>query len=85
MYYVTTTDKFLSGWGLAEGKISKLVFECESMEEAMIVAENAKARSDQKNVNICSTKPHYPANTHYTQIKTKEKHPSWYKKGYFKS
>ena len=26
MYYVTMTDKFMSGWGKARGKINKLVF-----------------------------------------------------------
>ena len=28
-YYVTMTDKFMSGWGEAAGKVNKLVIECE--------------------------------------------------------
>lgn len=83
MYYVTMTDKFMSGWGKSKDKINKLVFECETYQEAIIVAENAEARSDQKHVNICESKPYYPASTHYTQIKTKEEYPEWYQKGYF--
>lgn len=83
MYYVTMTDRFMSGWGKAQDKINKLVFECETLEEAEIVAENARSRSDQKHVSIRTTKPYYPKDTHYTQIKTKEEYPSWYKKGYF--
>jgi hypothetical protein len=81
MYYVTMTDKFMSGWGMAAGKLNKLVFECESLKEARIVAENAGKRSDQKNINIRSTKPYYSSSTHYTQIKTKEEYPNWYKDG----
>ena len=34
MYYVTMTDKFMSGWGRAEGKINKFVVECETREKA---------------------------------------------------
>ena len=33
-YWVTMTDRFMSGWGLAKGLKNKLVFECESLAEA---------------------------------------------------
>ena len=85
MFYVTMTDKILSGWGIAEGKINKLIFECETLEEARIVAENAKNRGDQKYININSKKPYYNNNKYYTQTKTKEVYPNWYKQGYFKA
>lgn len=84
-YYVTMTDKFMSGWGMANGKINKLIFECETMEEAKIVAENAENRSDQKYINICTKKPYYNSSKYYPQIKTKEEYSSWYKPGYFKT
>ena len=29
MYYVTATDKFMSGWGLAKGKTKKVIVICE--------------------------------------------------------
>ena len=34
MYYVTATDKFMSGWGLAENKTNKVVVVCENWQEA---------------------------------------------------
>jgi hypothetical protein len=78
-YYVTMTDKFMSGWGLAEGKINKLVFICDSLEEAKIVARNARKRGDQKYVNISANKPYYNKKKYYVQFKTKKEYPDWYK------
>lgn len=83
MWYVTMTDKFMSGWGPATGKINKLVFVCDSLEQAGIVEQNALNRSDQKYVNICSNKPYYNPNKYYVQEKTIEDYPAWYKPGYF--
>lgn len=83
-YWVTMTDKFMSGWGKAEGKINKLVFECDSYDEAVTVAENAAARGDQKNVNICTKKPYYSPSRYYAQVKNKEEYSTWYKQGAFK-
>jgi len=79
MWYVTMTDKFMSGWGKAEGKINKLIFECESRKEAEVVAANARKRPDMKFVNITTNKPSYPSSRYYTQIITKEEYPNWYK------
>ncbi|ALA48007.1 hypothetical protein ABE137_12540 [Brevibacillus laterosporus] len=84
-YYVTMTDKFMSGWGRASGRINKLVFECDSYYEACTVAENANNRSDMKYVNITSKKPYYSSARYYAQYKNKEECPAWYKEGYFKS
>jgi hypothetical protein len=83
-FWVTTTDKFMSGWGRAEGKKNKLGFPCASYEEAEIVAENARNRSDQKNVNIRFSKPNFNQRGVLYQCKDKEEYPSWYQKGYFK-
>ena len=41
-YYVTMTDEFMSGWGNAARKTNKLVIECDSMCEAIVVEGNAK-------------------------------------------
>jgi len=84
-YWVTMTDKFTSYWGKSERKINKLVFECETLEEAFIVEQNAINRTDQKNINICANKPYYNKNQYYTQIKNKIEYPSWYEKDYFKN
>ena len=83
MYYVTMTDKFLSGWGKSEGKINKLVFECETYMEAEIVEKNANNRDDMKYVNIVRNRPSYPSSTHFTQHKTKEDSSNWYRPNSF--
>lgn len=68
-YYVTMTDKFMSGWGRAEGKISKFVIECDSYESAERIQRNAEGRSEMKHVNLCTTKPNYNSRRYYTSWK----------------
>lgn len=82
-YYVTMTDKFLSGWGEAEGKIAKYVYECDSYQEAEIVKDNAERRGDQKHVNIRGTRPHYSLDTHRTEWLTKADASIWYRPNAF--
>ena len=83
-YYVSMTDRFMSGWGEARGKINKLVFDCESYEEALIVRDNARNRTDQIYINICMNKPYYDKRFYLVQYKTKEDYESWYVKDFFK-
>jgi hypothetical protein len=73
------TDPFMSGWGKAQGLINKLVFECDSYEEAVVVASNAESRGDMKHINITSNRPWYNPNRYYAQLRTKEDAPAWYK------
>jgi hypothetical protein len=61
-YYVSMTDKFMSGWGGAEGKTNKFIIECETMEQAETIQRNARRRSEMKYINICIDKPRYGAN-----------------------
>ena len=77
-WYVTMTDKFMSGWGPARSKINKLVFICDSYDQACIVAANAEKRGVQKNINTTNRKPYYNQHTHYTQYKTVAEYPKWY-------
>ena len=84
MLYVTMTDKFLSGWGHCEGRINKLILECETREEADIVASNAKARGDMKYINIVYNKPYYSSRRYLAQYVSKEDYANWYKPGFFK-
>lgn len=58
-WYVTMTDSFMSGWGLSKNKTNKLVIECDSIEDAEKVCENAKKRDEMKRINICKKKPSY--------------------------
>ena len=79
MYWVTMTDKLFSR---VERTTSKVIVECDTYEEAVIVETNCLNRGDMKYVNIRSTKPYYP--DHYNEYwKTKEDYPSWFKPGYF--
>lgn len=83
-YWVTMTDKHMSGWGRAAGKHNKLVFGCVDYKEACVVAENAANHGSQKYINICSTKPYYAPGRYYVQHETIERYPRWYEAGYFK-
>jgi hypothetical protein len=84
-FYVTMTDKFMSGWGMAANKTNKLVIECESYEEAEIVYNNALNRSEMKYVNICDKKPYYNNNRYLVSWKTKEDYGTWFTRNAFKS
>lgn len=61
-YYVTMTDKFMSGWGMAERKTNKFIVVCENWKQAEAIERNAKKRPEMKYINICTTKPRYGAN-----------------------
>lgn len=72
-YFVTMTDKFMSGWGLAKGKTNKLIIACDSFQDAQKIERNAKKRNEMKYVNICSRKPqiknhHYPSWKHFQDM-----------------
>ena len=60
--YVTMTDKFMSGWGMAQNKTNKLIIECENWEQAQTIERNAHKRSEMKYINIRTTRPYYGAN-----------------------
>ena len=61
MFYVTMTDKFMSGWGMASGKINKLIIECDTIAQAEQVERAGRCRPEMRYVNIRTTKPRYGA------------------------
>jgi hypothetical protein len=77
-FWVTMTDKFLSGWGHADHKTNKLVIECESMNEAKIVYLNALRRHEMKYVNIVMNKPYYNKRYNFTSYHSKADYSSWF-------
>jgi len=79
MFYVTMTDKFMSGWGMAKGLINKLVIECETLEEAKQIERTAHNRNEMKYVNICTTKPSYPTSRYLTSWKKYPQMTGWHK------
>lgn len=82
MYYVTMTDKFMSGWGRADGKINKLVISCNTFTEAEIVADNARRRGEMIYVNITERKPYYNKDRYFTSYHGREQgdYESWFTK-----
>ena len=69
MLYVTMTDKFMSGWGMAEGKTNKYIVECNTWRMAYQIQQAAKQRPEMKYVNICVNKPHYNKRYYYESWK----------------
>ena len=57
--YVSMTDKFLSGWGMAQGKTNKLVIGVNDFDLCMKIKKNAKERSEMKYVNMSTRKPSF--------------------------
>ena len=68
-YWVSMTDKFMSGWGMAEGKISKYVVECDNYEDAELIEKNAELRGEMKYINICINKPNYSSSKYHVSNK----------------
>ena len=79
MYYVTMTDKFMSGWGQAKGKINKLVLPCKTIEEAEVVERNARDRSEMIYINIRTSKPYYNPNNYHVSWKGEDDYKTWYR------
>jgi hypothetical protein len=76
--YVTMTDKFLSGWGMAQGKINKLIITCDNFTEASIVENNALRRSDMKYINVRDSKPYYNSNNYFVSWHDKSDYSRWF-------
>ena len=85
-FFVVAIDRFLSGWGAAADKLALCVIACNSLEEANIVRDNAKNRSDMINVRVVTRKPYqyYKNDSYFVQNMTKENLPNWFEAGYFK-
>ena len=62
MYYVTMTDKFMSGWGMSKNMTNKFIVECETYQQAETIERNAQKRNEMKYINICSKRPRYGKN-----------------------
>jgi hypothetical protein len=79
-YYVTMTDKGMSGWGGARGKTSKLVIGCENYAQAYRVKHNIKKVSKEMiYVNITTNKPYYSPKKFRVSYKSFSQVPLWNK------
>ena len=80
MVYVTMTDKFMSGWGMAKGKTNKLVIECENRLQAEKIADYANnERDEMKYINITYNKPRYNSSKYITSWKVYSQMTGWIK------
>jgi len=57
MFYVRMTDKCMTGWGPAEGKVNILVVACATLEQAEQIEAAARRRSEMLRIMICSSIP----------------------------
>ena len=72
-YYVCCTDKFLSGWGGAENRISKFIIACDNRQQAETIADNLKKEKCFKYININVNKPNYNTRYYHSSFTTFEK------------
>ena len=79
MVYVTMTDKFMSGWGMAKGKTNKLVIECENSMQAEKIAYRANSYPEMKYINITHNKPNYNSRKYITSWKLFSDMTGWIK------
>lgn len=80
--YVLANDSFMSGWGPATGKVNTVILPCASWEEAEIVAQNARNRSEMRRVRIVARKPRLQRG-HLYSLFDREFASRWYEKGGF--
>lgn len=57
--YIIMTDKFLSGWGQADGRTAKFIVECDTLEQAEQIEKAAHRRSDMKNISSDWKRPYF--------------------------
>lgn len=65
-FYVSMTDKFMSGWGRSEGMTSRYVIECATRGQAEAIYKAAEDRPEMKRLSMSSAKPKARASTLYT-------------------
>ena len=70
MYYVTMTDKFMSGWGKAVGRENKYVVECETAEQAEAIERAAQDRPEMQRIKTVTRKPNYDESLYLTSWTT---------------
>jgi hypothetical protein len=64
------TDKFMSGWGQAQGKLNKYVVRCDTLEQAECIYKNAQMRDEMKNINYGRKLPYFSESKYKVTMKT---------------
>lgn len=59
-WFVTMTDKFLTGWGCAKGKIAKRIVVCQTHADAIVLKDRlANPKYKMTYVNVVKDFPYY--------------------------
>ena len=59
MFYVSMTDKFMSGWGASSGKNNKYIVECETLAEAETIEKAARQRPEMRRISVHARMPSF--------------------------
>lgn len=80
--YVVMRDKFLSGWGEADGRDALYVFPCTSDEEAAFVKAYARERGDQDRIRVVKTRSSLPVSNDNQRVglSRRSEASAWYPK-----
>lgn len=78
-HYVVMTDKYKCVLGQFSSKVNKLIFICNSLEQAKKVESKAKKREEMKFINVTKTKPKYDLRNYFVQEMTTDCFPDWCK------
>ena len=82
--YVSMTDTFFFFFCEAKDKINKYIIGCDTIEEALIIKDNALDRGDMKSIKIHKKKPVFDEEKILPSWKDKEDCENWLEKDYFK-
>lgn len=77
-FYVCATDSFMSGWGKSRGLNNRVILPCDSLDEAFLVANYARSRSEMKRVTICEAKPRLNHHANTYSLMCRESATAWY-------
>ena len=76
-YYVRMHDKFMSGWGGAEGRRAMLVIECDTLAQAEAIEKAAHCRDEMKFVSVLDHSPRLRVSDQITWRKFDDMHGPW--------
>lgn len=76
--YVTMNKISRSGTKSTSGKTNRIIFQCDNLEEAKIVEQNAENNSQMSYVNVNLEKPRYSKQKYYIEWCNKKTNPEWY-------
>lgn len=67
-WFVTMTDKFMSGWGCADGKIAKRIIICQTHADAETLRDRiaGNKRTQMTRVNVTPRLPYYTPSRYTT-------------------